>query len=76
MQRRKFIQSAAIASTIPFSFATGDNSIAGTNFELEKELYEIRAYEIKFRGNANTLIEYLKNVLAPALMRKGPIIFI
>ena len=37
----------------------------------EKELYEIRTYEIKLGGDQQILIDYLKNVLQPTLKRVG-----
>lgn len=37
----------------------------------EKELYEIRTYEIKLGSDQQILIDYLKNVLQPTLKRVG-----
>lgn len=71
MKRRKFIASAAAASALPLSCAASAKAIAGKETAEEKELYEIRTYEIKFRGNQKLLISYLKEALKPALMRAG-----
>ncbi|MEM6697519.1 MAG: NIPSNAP family protein, partial [Bacteroidota bacterium] len=37
----------------------------------EKELYEIRTYEMRFRGNSNLLTNFLKNTLHPAMKNVG-----
>ena len=37
----------------------------------EKELYELRTYELKFGGNQKLLIDYLQKVYQPALERIG-----
>lgn len=67
MQRRKFITTAAAASALPISCA----AMAKDNIADEKELYEFRTYELKFGGNQNMLLAYLKNALKPAMMRVG-----
>ena len=69
MKRRKFIQSTVAASALPLTYAVG-NSTQRSSLD-EKELYEIRTYEIKFGGNAKLLLDYLKNALHPALKRAG-----
>lgn len=68
MERRKFLQSSALAATIPLT-----HSVSSSEFHQNetKELYELRSYEMKFRGNANTLIDYLQQVLKPALEALG-----
>lgn len=68
MKRRKFIHSAAIASALPLTLA--DAQPSGLS-KANRELYELRTYEINFKGNQNILIDFLKNVLQPALKRKG-----
>ncbi len=72
MKRRKFLNATttiAAAAAIPISCAA--TSKANTVEEIEKELYEIRTYELKFGGNAKLLINYLKEALQPALKRAG-----
>ena len=68
MQRRKFIQSSLAASTLPLVSvgAKANNSIVK-----EKELYEIRTYEMRFRGSLKLLNDYLKNTLQPAMKEAG-----
>jgi len=69
MKRRKlmFVALAAIILSLTgFSY----NSEMLKN-KSEKELYEIRTYEIKLGGDQQILIDYLKNVLQPTLKRVG-----
>ncbi|MDX2301803.1 MAG: NIPSNAP family protein [Microscillaceae bacterium] len=66
MKRRKFVQATALASTLPLAALAGQQNLLA-----DKELYELRTYEIKFGGNQNMLVEYLKNVYQPALKRLG-----
>ena len=70
MKRRKFINSAAAASILPLTLT---NSIASAqaNAAAEKEIYELRTYEIKFRGNQKLLLNFLNEAYLPALKRKG-----
>lgn len=74
MKRRKFIQStvftSAVASVLPFSHAVSQE-IPIKESESEKELYELRTYEIKFGGNKKLLIDYLYKVFEPGLKRIG-----
>ena len=74
MKRRKFIQStvlaSAVASVSPFSNVTGQE-MPFIDSGSEKELYELRTYEIKFGGNQKLLIDYLYKALQPALKRIG-----
>jgi hypothetical protein len=73
MKRRKFLQSTAavtaISTIFPFSKATGMKMPFMP--VVEKELYELRTYEMRFGANQKLLIDYLKNVLEPALKRAG-----
>ncbi len=69
MKRRKFIASTLAASAIPLSYAAGDTG--DSKDTAQKELYELRTYEIKFRGNQKLLKDYLKNALQPAMERLG-----
>ncbi len=72
MKRRQFLNKTttiAAAAAIPISCAaTSQTSVAE---EKEKELYEIRTYELRFGGNVKLLINYLKEALQPALKRAG-----
>ena len=73
MKRRKFLQStvAATAASTVFPFS----HVSGMEMPLmpiaEKELYELRTYEMRFGGNQKLLIDYLKNALQSALKRIG-----
>jgi hypothetical protein len=69
MKRRKLMY-VAIAAIILSLTGFGYNSGMPIN-KGEKELYEIRTYEIKFGGDQQILIDYLKNVLQPTLKRIG-----
>ena len=74
MKRRQFLNTTttiAAAAAIPISYAAKTVSNTNTIEEKEKELYEIRTYELKFGGNAKLLINYLKEALQPALKRAG-----
>jgi len=71
MERRKFISAAVAASALPLSCAASSQALVNDKPADEKELYEIRTYEIKFRGNQKLLISYLKDALKPAMMRAG-----
>ncbi|MCA6075110.1 NIPSNAP family protein [Fulvivirga sedimenti] len=70
MKRRKFIQAASLTSAIPLSMTFGKASATSSLAE-EKELYELRTYEVKFGSNQSLLVNYLKDVLQPALKRTG-----
>ena len=74
MKRRKFIQSTVIASAVatalPFS-KTISQEMPFKGLESEKELYELRTYELRFGGNQKLLIDYLYKVFQPALKRIG-----
>lgn len=70
MKRRKFLNTSLAASAIPLTAVAG-NTDQNSNFAMDKELIEIRTYEMRFRGNAGKLIAYLNEVLKPALERKG-----
>jgi len=70
MKRRKFLHSTLAASTLPLGCAAA-SQIPTKAAEVEKELYELRTYEIKFRGNSKLLVSYLKEALQPTLQRFG-----
>ncbi len=74
MKRRKFIQStllaSAVATAVPISSAAGQIKPSLDSF-LERELYELRTYEIRFGGNQKLLVDYLNKVYQPALDRLG-----
>lgn len=73
MKRRSFIKStvatAAVASVLPLSHATAQE--LPLDSDSEKELYELRTYELKFGGNQKILKDYLIEVFQPALKRIG-----
>ena len=64
MKRRHFIQSASLAGLAPMAFHQPDQ-------EKTRQLYEWRTYEIRFGGNQGVLLSFIKDVLTPALKRKG-----
>lgn len=73
MKRRKFLQTTvaatAVSTVFPFSNVSGmERAVIPV---AEKELYELRTYEMRFGANQKLLIDYLKNVLQPALKRTG-----
>ncbi len=74
MKRRKFIRStvfaSAVASVLPLSHATSQE-LPFIDPVSEKELYELRTYELRFGGNQKLLIDYLTKVFQPALKRMG-----
>ncbi len=68
MKRRKFIATSLVgASSITTGFATNHSS----NFALNKQLFEFREYQLRFRTDAADLDNYLKNGLIPALNKLG-----
>tara|TARA_R110000765_G_scaffold62156_1_gene120658 strand:+ start:26900 stop:27664 length:765 start_codon:yes stop_codon:yes gene_type:complete len=69
MKRRNLIF-VALSAIILSLTSFGYNSEILKN-KVEKELYEIRTYEIKLGGDQQILIDYLKNVLQPTLKRFG-----
>ncbi|MEM6320086.1 MAG: NIPSNAP family protein [Bacteroidota bacterium] len=70
MQRRKFLSAAAASSLIPLGGAAA-NGLPKTTTTAEKELYEIRIYDMKFSVNSQPLTGYLNNALKPALLKAG-----
>jgi hypothetical protein len=68
MQRRKFMYSAMATVALPLASHANHSILKITE---EKELYEIRMYEVKFRGNQQFLRDYLTKVLGPSLLRSG-----
>jgi hypothetical protein len=68
MKRRKFIASTLAASVLP---VTQVKARPIRSMEGEKEIYELRTYDVKFRGNQKVLKDYLQEVLKPALERFG-----
>lgn len=68
MKRRKFVFNSLAAGSLPL-FTMGKTSFQGA--AAEKELFEIRKYELKFRANRQVLEDYLYNILAPSLSEHG-----
>jgi len=68
MKRRKFIATSLVgASAITTGFASNLN----VNPALNKQLFEFREYQLRFRTDAADLDNYLKNALIPALNKLG-----
>ena len=70
MIRRKFLTSAAASTAIPATWAA-TKTLGEEQETSQKELYELRTYEMRFRGNRQLLTTYLKDVYEPALRRAG-----
>jgi hypothetical protein len=68
MKRRKFVYSSIAAGTLPFLASSQSSEV---NLQTEKELYELRTYEVRFRANQQLLKDYLKDVLKPSLIQQG-----
>ncbi len=68
MKRRKFMYAAMAAGALPMT-SLAKPSILG--MKAEKELYEIRTYDVKFGSKQQLLKDYLNNVLGPALKNLG-----
>ncbi|MEM9888894.1 MAG: NIPSNAP family protein [Bacteroidota bacterium] len=68
MKRRHFVQTGLVASTLPISSVRADSA---QNIEEDKELYELRTYELRFGSNQKILLDYLEEVLHPALKEMG-----
>ncbi len=70
MIRRKFLTTSLASTAVPSAFAatgTGRRQQQAT----DKELYELRTYEIKFGGSQNNLKTFLRDVYQPAVRRAG-----
>ncbi|MEO0895823.1 MAG: NIPSNAP family protein [Bacteroidota bacterium] len=67
MDRRTFIYSSAAATSVLPLSSFGHTPSPSE----ERELYEIRTYDILFRGNKGLLINYLREALYPLLQEKG-----
>ena len=68
MKRRKFVSTAVAASAAPFMISA---SLPQSFDPSQKEVYEIRTYEIKFRANRQLLLDYLQDALLPGLLKQG-----
>lgn len=62
------MQSTALASTLPLAASASNTAILPIE---EKELYELRIYELAFRANFGSLKDYLVKAYKPALQRLG-----
>lgn len=69
MKRRKFVYASALASGLPF--LAGARPASGLGDGKQRELYELRIYEMKFRGDRGFLERYLTDILRPALTAMG-----
>ncbi|MCK5401517.1 MAG: NIPSNAP family protein [Flavobacteriaceae bacterium] len=73
MKRRSFIKStvaaASVASVLPLSHATAQE--LPIDQISEKELYELRTYELRFGSQQKLLLDYLTKVFQPVLKRIG-----
>ncbi|MES1215429.1 MAG: NIPSNAP family protein [Bacteroidota bacterium] len=68
MKRRKFLQSSFIAAS---AITTGVKPLDKTDKGSEKELYELREYEMKFGTDQSQLENYFRSALIPALNKQG-----
>ena len=75
MKRRNFLHTTstiAAAATVPLGCAAATKVMATeSQEENQKELYEIRNYEMAWGGNVKVLMTYLKEALQPAMLRAG-----
>lgn len=62
------MHAAVAAGALPLTTMAMPSALG---MEGEKELYEIRTYEVKFQGNQQMLKDYLNKVLGPALKSLG-----
>lgn len=68
MKRRKFLQSSFIAaSAISTNVGPLNEKYKGN----DKELYELREYEMRFGSDQSQLEKYLRTALIPALNKQG-----
>ncbi|KAA0989096.1 NIPSNAP family protein [Dyadobacter aurulentus] len=70
MQRRKLLQSSIAAAAGMAAMGIGP-AMAGGKYEAQKQLYELREYEMRFGSNQSILEDYFKNALIPALNKYG-----
>ena len=68
MKRRKFLQSSFIAAS---AISTGVNPLNKKDKGPEKELYELREYEMRFGSDQSQLENFFRNALIPALNKYG-----
>ena len=68
MKRRAFCSAALTASALPLTQASASSN---PSLATQKELYEIRIYDMKFGVNAQPVIQYLKEVLQPTFKAAG-----
>lgn len=68
MKRRKFIASSALTATAGVVSA---NSLRSTTQNPTNEIYELKTYELAFRGDQKSLLTYFNEVLKPALFGVG-----
>jgi hypothetical protein len=68
MKRRKFVQSSLIGTS---AIAAGFTFPGARNQAGDKEIVELREYELAFGGNPANLNTYLKDALIPALNKYG-----
>ena len=70
MKRRDFVATAAVGTGSIVPAVGGVNSTSRVVQE-GNEYYEMRKYEISFRDNRTSLMNYLKNLLLPTLREAG-----
>lgn len=68
MQRRKFIKSAAVGTSLA---TAGFTAMGMPKQTITKEIYELREYEIARSGRVAKLEKYLQQALIPALNKYG-----
>jgi hypothetical protein len=68
MKRRNFLYNSLAVGALPL---VGMAKTAVADTAQQKELYEIRTYDIKFRANRQVLEDYLLKILAPTLYEGG-----
>jgi len=71
MKRRNFIQSTLAVSAVPVGCVATKPVVKNETIADEKELYELRTYDIKWGSNSKLLVDHIQSVLKPALLKIG-----
>lgn len=71
MKRRNFIQTSLVASAVPVGCVATKTVDQNETVKEEKELYELRTYDIKWGSSSKVLLDHIQNVLKPALLKMG-----
>lgn len=70
MQRRTLLQTSLLTAATGVALGIGP-AIAGSKYAPQKEIYELREYEMRFGSDQSQLEDYFKTALIPALNKYG-----